>query len=64
MTRNMGKLDRVLRILVGLVLLAHVYIVPTSWGWLGLIPIVTALAGFCPIYRALGLNTCAAAQTS
>jgi hypothetical protein len=61
MTRNMGKLDRVLRILVGLALLSHVYIVPTNWGWLGLIPIVTAFAGFCPIYRVLGLNTCATA---
>ncbi len=61
MTRNIGTLDRVLRIAVGLALFAHVFIVPTAWGWLGLIPIVTALAGFCPAYRLLGLNTCATA---
>ena len=57
MGRNIGALDRVLRIAVGLVLIAHVYIVPTNWGWLGLIPIITAFAGFCPLYRLLGINS-------
>jgi hypothetical protein len=33
----------------------------TAWGWLGVIPIATAFAGFCPAYRFLGLNTCATA---
>jgi hypothetical protein len=61
MIRNVGTLDRVLRMVVGLVLLAHVYIVPTAWGWLGLIPIATAFTGFCAAYRLLGLNTRATA---
>ena len=56
---NEGKIDRLLRILVGLAVIALVFVGPkTNWGWLGLIPLVTGLVGFCPLYRLLGLNTC------
>lgn len=58
MTRNIGSLDRMIRLVVGVVLLALVFVGPqTPWGYLGLIPIVTALFGFCPLYAALGMNT-------
>jgi hypothetical protein len=56
---NEGSLDRTLRIVVGLVLLSLVFVGPqTPWGWLGLVPLVTGLVGFCPVYRLLGINTC------
>jgi len=59
MTVNEGNVDRVLRVLVGLLLIALVFVGPKSaWGWIGLIPLITGLIGFCPLYRLVGLNTC------
>jgi hypothetical protein len=64
MTVNMGMVDRAVRVVIGLALIA--YAVPigfhhTGWnwvGWIGVIPILTALTGFCPAYTLLGLSTC------
>lgn len=57
--RNEGTVDRVLRIIVGLVLIALVFVRPQSnWGLLGLIPLLTGVAGTCPLYKLLGVNTC------
>jgi hypothetical protein len=59
MTRNEGTLDRGLRILAGLVLISLVFIGPqTPWGWIGIVPLVTGLVGYCPLYTVLGINTC------
>jgi hypothetical protein len=59
MERNIGSIDRVLRIVAGVVLLALVFVGPqTPWGWIGLVPLVTAFVGWCPAYRLLGLRTC------
>ncbi|MDE2301940.1 MAG: DUF2892 domain-containing protein [Sphingomonadales bacterium] len=59
MTRNSGTIDRALRIIVGVVLLALVFVGPkTGWGWIGLVLIVTGLVGFCPVYSLLGIRTC------
>ena len=59
MTRNSGTIDRALRIIVGVVLLALVFVGPkTGWGWIGLVLIVTGLVGFCPAYSLLGIRTC------
>lgn len=56
---NVGTLDRSLRVLVGLGLLALVFVGPqTAWGWIGLVPLVTGAIGFCPAYRLIGLRTC------
>ncbi len=56
---NMGTSDRAIRAVVGLVLISLVFIGPqTVWGWIGLVPLVTAAVGFCPAYRPLGLSTC------
>lgn len=56
---NEGTIDRALRILVGLAVLSLAFIGPkTPFGYIGVIPIVTGLIGFCPAYRLLGLNTC------
>jgi hypothetical protein len=58
---NVGSLDRMLRIVVGLVLLALVFVGPkTAWGWIGLVPILTGLFRTCPAYSLLGINTCSA----
>lgn len=60
MNRNVGTLDRILRVLVGIVLLALVFVGPqTLWGLIGLVPLATAVIGFCPAYRLLGICTLA-----
>ena len=60
MSRNEGNIDRALRIIAGLALLALLFVGPqTPWGWIGIVPLVTGLVGFCPLYRLLGINTCA-----
>jgi Protein of unknown function (DUF2892) len=57
--RNEGTIDRVLRTGLGVALIAMVFVGPqTPWGWLGLVPLVTGLVGFCPLYRLVGVNTC------
>ena len=56
---NEGKVDRALRVVVGLVLISLVFVGPrTGWGWIGLVPLVTGLVGNCPVYSLLGINTC------
>jgi hypothetical protein len=60
MNKNVGGLDRAARILVGIGLLSIVFVGPqTPWGWIGLIPLGTALMGWCPLYGIFGLRTCA-----
>ncbi len=59
MTADIGSIDRILRIVVGLVLIALVFVGPkTPWGWIGVVPLLTGLVRFCPAYTLLGLNTC------
>lgn len=56
---NVGGIDRLLRIILGLVLIALVFVGPqTVWGWIGVVPLVTGLVGFCPLYRLIGVDTC------
>lgn len=60
MTINEGKLDRAVRIVLGLALIAMVFIGPqTPWGWVGIVPLLTGLVGYCPLYSIFGINTCA-----
>ena len=57
--KNEGTVDRVIRIVVGLGLLSLTVVGPKAmWGLVGLIPLVTGLIGFCPLYKIVGLNTC------
>lgn len=59
MKANVGTVDRAVRVVLGLVLLALVFVGPqTLWGLVGLVPLATALVGFCPAYRIVGLSTC------
>ena len=58
MNRNEGTLDRVVRVVLGLALLALVFVGPqTLLGLVGIVPLVTGLVGFCPLYRLIGLST-------
>jgi hypothetical protein len=59
MKTNEGGIDRVLRILAGVVLLGLMAMGTIGWwGWLGIVPLATGLIGWCPLYTLLGLNTC------
>jgi len=58
MKKNVGGIDRILRIVVGVVLLALVFVGPqTAWGWIGIIPLFTGLFNFCPLYVPLKMST-------
>jgi Inner membrane protein YgaP-like, transmembrane domain len=57
--KNEGTTDRIIRVIVGLVLLSLTLVGPqTLWGLVGLVPLATGLLGYCPAYTLLGLNTC------
>ena len=64
-TLNVGIIDRGLRIAVGVVLLALVFIGPqTLWGLLGIIPLATGVMRWCPAYSLLGMNSCGTTEGS
>lgn len=57
MQRNVNKADRILRFALGLAVLSLIFLGPqTSWGYIGLIAVITAMSGFCPIYRIFGIG--------
>lgn len=59
MRANVGGIDRVLRIAVGLVLIGLTLAgVIGVWGWIGVVPLATGLMGWCPPYAIFGWNTC------
>lgn len=68
MKSNVGNFDRVIRFVVGLALIAFAlgFVAPGSgwngFGWIGVIPLATAVVGLCPLYSLLGLSTCAVAR--
>lgn len=65
MERNIGTLERALRVSGGIVLLAMVVAGPqTVWGLLGILPLLTGLSGWCPPYSVLGISTCRAHRRS
>jgi hypothetical protein len=59
MKSNVGGIDRVLRIVVGLVLIALAVTGTVGvWGYIGVVPLLTGLIGWCGLYTMLGLSTC------
>jgi hypothetical protein len=59
MTANVGTIDRALRFIAGVVLISLVFVGPqTPWGWIGIVPLLTSLIGYCPAYSILGVSTC------
>lgn len=65
MTKNVGGIDRTLRIVIGLALIAAAATGTIGlWGYLGALPLVTGLVGWCPPYAIFGLNTCSMKKPS
>jgi len=61
LTHNESSIDRLVRVVLGIVLLSLVFVGPrTMWGLVGFVPLLTGLAGFCPLYRLLGFSSCPA----
>ena len=59
MKSNVGGIDRILRIVIGLVLIGLTLTGTIGvWGWIGLVPLGTAALGFCPLYTVLGFSSC------
>jgi Protein of unknown function (DUF2892) len=60
MMSNIGYKDRILRAIIGLILIGLTLTGAIGfWGWIGFVPLVTATFGFCPAYSLFGVNTCA-----
>jgi hypothetical protein len=70
MATKMGALDRVARVAIGLALIAYAIplgFAPSGWnwlGWIGVVPLLTAVFGFCPLYTLLGVSTCPAKRAT
>jgi len=65
MKANEGTVDRALRAIAGLVLIGLAVTGTIGvWGWIGVVPLLTGLVGFCPAYAILGMNTCPAEKKS
>jgi len=60
MKTNVGRVDKVLRIVAGLALIAWALMGGPLWAWIGVVPLATGLFNFCPLYAALGISTCKA----
>ena len=56
---NVGTVDRMIRVAVGIAALSLIFVGPrTWWGLVGLVPLVTAAAGTCPLYSLIGVSSC------
>ncbi len=65
MTRNVGSIDRAVRVVGGVALVASAlggWLGP--WAYIGVVPLLTAVVGFCPAYTLVGINTCPARKPS
>ena len=59
MKTNVGSIDRIARVVIGLLLIALAATGTIgAWGWIGVVPLATAAFRFCPLYTMLGLSTC------
>jgi hypothetical protein len=59
MKKNVGNVERVLRIIAGAAILSFAFVGPQSpWAYLGIIPLATGLVGWCPPYALLGISSC------
>ena len=62
MACNVGGMDRVVRIVVGIALIAWALMDGPKWAWIGVLPLVTGLSGWCPAYLPFGIKTCVTAK--
>lgn len=64
MKLNEGTVDRILRVVIGIAVLSLAFVGPrTPWAYLGVVPLLTGIVGFCPLYAMLGINTCGRPKT-
>lgn len=62
---NVGGIDKALRIVAGLILIALAIAgIGSPWTWIGVVPLLTGLVGFCPVYPLLGISTCPMKQSA
>jgi hypothetical protein len=63
--KNVGGIDKILRIVIGLALIAWVlFLGGPVWAWVGVVPLATGLMGWCPLYSVVGIRTCPAENKS
>lgn len=58
MRYNTGKIDRLLRVIISLIIIAAGISYESLWGLIGIIPLVSGVSGFCPLYSIFGISTC------
>lgn len=58
MLSNVGNLDRIIRIVAGIALIAWALMGGLVWAWIGVLPLATGLFKICPAYSLLGINSC------
>jgi hypothetical protein len=58
MKANVGGIDKVVRIVIGVALIAWALLGGPAWAWIGVLPLATGLVNWCPAYSLLGMNTC------
>ena len=58
MKTNVGGIDKIIRILAGVALIAWALMGGPVWAWIGVVPLATGVMGWCPAYTLFGMNTC------
>ena len=58
MKSNVGKTDKSIRIVLGIIIAAAGFYFKSWWGIVAIVPLLTAVTGFCPLYKLLGVDTC------
>ncbi len=58
MTSNVGGIDRILRIVIGVALIVWAVMGGPVWAWIGVVPLATGAIGWCPVYLPFGIKTC------
>ena len=64
MNINVGKYERIIRIVVGIAIIAWGVYAQNWWGVIGAVPLLTGLIGWCPPYAMFGINTCSSKKSS
>lgn len=57
MTSNMGLIDKILRVVLGIALIVWALRGGPVWAWIGVVPLATGLVGWCPLYRLIGFSS-------
>jgi len=62
MKKNVGKIDMIIRVIIGIIIASVGIVYKSWWGLIAIVPILTALVNFCPLYTLFGCNTCSAKE--